>query len=300
MRAPLANASLGVVPIVWNNVDLPDLAATVPADHVLDEIARLGFAGCQYGRGFPEGAELRPLLASRGLRLAERYVELPSDADGPREAAIGAARLALQRFVDAGGEMLVVATGGSPLRDAYAGRAAAGPARLTADGMQRLAEALDALAAEAAGAGCALSFHPHTATWIESPDEAADLFARTGAKVGICLDVGHWIVGGGDPLAALATYGLRVTHLHLKDVDPAVLRLLRGGELAGFGAAIRERIFTEAGNGLLDVVGVLRALAARDYDGWIMIEQDSSWLAPAEASLVSRRVVEFALRELDR
>jgi hypothetical protein len=29
-----------------------------------------------------------------------------------------------------------------------------------------------------------------------------------------------------------------------------------------------------------------------------MVEQDSSWLAPAEASAVSKHVIEFALRDL--
>lgn len=299
MNDPLPRASLGLVPIVWNNVDLPDLAETVPAEHVLDEIARLGFGGCQFGRGFPEGAALRPLLESRGLRFAERYVDLPGDEDGPAEASVDAARAGLHRFVEAGGEMFVAAANGSPERDAYAGRTADGPAHLTDAGFRRWAAALDALAAEARELGCRLSFHPHTATWIETPQESARLFDATDAElVGVCLDVGHWICGGGDPVAALRTYGERVTHLHMKDVDPGVLQRLRGGEVGGFGAAIRERLFTEAGNGLLDVTGVLRELAARDYPGWIMVEQDSSWLEPAEASLASKRVVEFALREL--
>ena len=55
--------------------------------------------------------------------------------------------------------------------------------------------------------------------------------------IGICLDVGHYLVGGGDPVAALRDLGERVTHVHLKDVDPrcsgafarASRRLRRGG-----------------------------------------------------------------------
>lgn len=301
MREPLPHASLGLVPIVWNNVDLPDLAETVPAEHVLDEIARLGFEGPQFGRGFPEGAALRPLLESRGLRFAERYVDLPGDDGGPLPASVEAARVALRSFVEAGGEMFVAAANGSPERDAYAGRTGEGPARLSEDGMHRWAEALAELGAEARDLGCRLSFHPHTATWIETPDEAEQLFSLTDASlVGVCLDVGHWICGGGDPVAALRQYGARVTHLHMKDVDADVLRRMRSGEVPGFGAAIRERIFTEAGNGILDVSGVLRELVARDYAGWVMVEQDSSWLPPAEASAISKRVVEFALRELAR
>ena len=68
---------IGCVPIVWNNVDLPDLGPPVPHDVVLDELASIGFAGTQFGRGFPEGNELRAALAQRSLRLAEWYVSLP-------------------------------------------------------------------------------------------------------------------------------------------------------------------------------------------------------------------------------
>jgi sugar phosphate isomerase/epimerase len=70
------------------------------------------------------------------------------------------------------------------------------------------------------------------------------------------------------------------------------------GALAGFGVALRERIFTAPGNGVLDLEGVRRALERSGYAGWLMVEQDSSWLPPAEAAMVGRRVVEFARRSV--
>ena len=39
----IADAPLGCVPILWNNVDLVDLAPEVAGTTVMDEIARLGF-----------------------------------------------------------------------------------------------------------------------------------------------------------------------------------------------------------------------------------------------------------------
>jgi sugar phosphate isomerase/epimerase len=63
---------------------------------------------------------------------------------------------------------------------------------------------------------------------------------------------------------------------------------------------VRQRIFTELGNGALDVGLVLRELDAIGYSGWLMVEQDSSWLAPSEAAAVGKRVLDFALREMDR
>jgi inosose dehydratase len=86
--------------------------------------------------------------------------------------------------------------------------------------------------------------------------------------------------------------------VHLKDVDPDVLERLRARELDDFGAAIRDRIFTELGNGALDLDGVLAALEGIGFGGWMMVEQDSSWLPPSEAAAIGFRVLQYALRTL--
>ena len=89
-----------------------------------------------------------------------------------------------------------------------------------------------------------------------------------------------------------------MTHIHLKDVDPVVLDGLRSGAIGGFDAAIRARLFTELGAGVLDLDGVLAAAAGRDYDGWLMVEQDSGWGPPSESAAIGRRVLAAALRRL--
>jgi inosose dehydratase len=297
-RDGLNAASVGVVPIVWNNVDLADEATLVPAETVLDEIARLGYQGCQFGRGFPSGNALRSVLAERSLRLAEVYVALPSTASSRDARSL--ARDALKRLNEAAGDVLVVALDGDPARDAWSGRAASREApRLSADEWRSLANLLEDVGREALDRGHQLAFHPHTGTYIETPAEVEQLADATKPDlVGLCLDTGHYIAGGGSPVAALRTYGERVRHLHLKDVDAAVLRRLRSGELRGFGAAIRERIFTELGAGELDLDGVLAELAREGYRGWLMVEQDTTWLPPSEAAAIGRRVLAYATRRL--
>ena len=90
-----------------------------------------------------------------------------------------------------------------------------------------------------------------------------------------------------------------MTHVHLKDVDPEVLAGMRGGTVAGFAAGLRQRLFTELGAGVLDLDGILAVLAERRYDGWLMIEQDSSWPPPAESAAIGRRVLAAALRRTE-
>ena len=303
---PLAGASIGIVPINWNNADLPDLTPFVPSDVVLDEIARLGFEGTQTGVGYPAGEALRAELARRGLRLAEVYAALPCTVDGPAPDALEIGRAKLRELVAADGEVLIAALGLSPEREPHAGRAS-DPAtpRLTDEGWRRLALLVDTLARDARDAGRRLAYHQHAGTFVERPEEldrlVAELDALAGtapSPAGICLDVGHYTVGGGDPVAALRQFGARVTHVHLKDVDPVPLAALRDGSIGGFLDALRARIYTELGSGVVDVAGILSVLAAREYAGWIMVEQDTTWNPPSESAGMSRRVLDYAIRHV--
>ena len=297
---PLGGAPIGAVPILWNNVDVAELRLGTAATTILDDITRTGYDGCQLGLGFPEGDELRTALANRDLRLAEVYASIPGTVDGPTTGALDEVRERLRLLRAGGGEVLCIAFDGSPDRDRYAGRAA-DPAtpRLTDDGWARTIELLGTIAAETRSAGARIAFHPHAGTWIETPDEVERLAGSIdAASLPFCLDVGHYTVGGGDPVAALRRYGERVTHVHLKDVDPEVLAGLRDGTVGGFGAAIRLRLFTELGAGALDLDAILAVLAARRYAGWLMVEQDSGWPPPAESAAIGRRVLAAALRRL--
>ena len=300
-RGPLGGASIGTVPILWNNVDIAELRLGTSAETILDDIARTGYDGCQLGLGFPEGDELKDALAARELDLAEVYASIPGTVDGPSAAALDEVRERIRLLRAGDGEVLCIAFDGSPDRDPFAGRAA-DPAtpRLTDAGWARTIELLETAAAETRAAGARIAFHPHAGTYVETPEEVERLAgAIDAATLPFCLDVGHYLVGGGDPVAALRRFGERVEHVHLKDVDPEVLAGLRNGAVGGFGAAIRQRLFTELGAGALDLDGVLGVLAGRRYAGWLMVEQDSGWPPPAESAAIGRRVLGAAIRRLD-
>ena len=294
----LPGSSIGIVPILWNNVDLADLRLGTDALSILDEVARTGYEGVQLGIGFPEGAALGEALGGRQLRLAEVYCSIPATVDGPTTAAPAIARERLRLLHDGGGDVLVLALDLSAGREERAGRAnEPGTPVLTDGGWDTLIELVHDIGTETRAAGHRAAFHPHAGTFIETPAEVDRLAERLDPDlVGICLDVGHYLVGGGDPVRAIEALGERVTHVHLKDVDPVVLEGLRTGALGGFGDAIRARLFTELGAGLLDLDGVVAGLAARAYDGWLMIEQDSCWGPPSESAAIGRRVLATTLR----
>lgn len=296
----LPRASIGTAPILWRNVETAAGRAPSDALTVLGEIARVGYEGTQLGVDFPEGVALREALDAVGLRLAEVYAAIPTTVDGPH---VGALDLVLERLrlLDEGrGDVLCVAVDGSPDRDRWAGRAdSPDTPLLTESGWAALIDLLHRIADAAADRGHIVVFHPHAATFVETPDEVDRLMGSSDpARVGLCLDVGHHIVGGGDPGVSVAAYGDRVRHLHLKDVDPAVLGRVRDGQYEGLGSAVREGLFTELGAGVLDLDGVLRLLDERDYAGWLIVEQDWGWGPPSESAAIGRRVLGAALRRL--
>ena len=299
-RRAIPRAKIGIVHILWANDDLPELTPPIEPLQILDEISRLGFEGTQLAGSFPRGAALDAALAARDLRIAEVYACVECDEDGPVAGALEVGRAKLADLHAAHGDTLVAALPVGPARVPWGGRAE-GPdvPRMTDEGFRRLAVLLETLGREAADLGHPLAFHNHVGTYVETPAEVDKLFLMSDpAVVGSCLDVGHYLLGGGDPVAGLTRFGDRVRHVHLKDVDPTVKAAMATGEVDGFLAGLRNRVFCESGRGLLDVRGILETLYRMDYAGWVMVEQDTTWRPPSESAAMSRAVVDLILREL--
>jgi inosose dehydratase len=108
-------------------------------------------------------------------------------------------------------------------------------------------------------------------TYVETPDEI-DAFLDA-SDVGLTFDTGHLLLGGGDPLPAWRRWSSRIDHVHLKDVDLAVLDAVRArrGSMVDVWAS---RAFVPLGEGDLDVAGIVHAVQDDGYDGWVVIEQD--------------------------
>ena len=299
---PLAGATIGINQILWANDDLPELTPPIDPLAILDETARLGYRGGQLGTTFPRGDALLSALRSRGLRIAEVYATLPCTVDGPTSAARDDGRRKLAELHGAEGDVLVAALPLSADRVGHASRAAApGVPRMTDRGVAALAALLAELAEEARSLGHQLAFHNHVGTYIETADELDQLMVASDPDlVGLCLDVGHLQLAGGDPVAAIERHGPRVKHVHLKDVDPKVAGRMRSGAIEDFLGGLRERVFTELGSGELDLPAVLAALARIDYRGWLVVEQDTTWRPPSESAAIARAILDVAIRDLRR
>jgi inosose dehydratase len=281
---------LGFAPITWNNEDL-QLELGPPVDYatVLDEVAASGYLATELGDGFPrEPAVLRHALTERGLSLPSAWCGLGFFEATP-EADLEHTRRVCGLLAAVGASFVNLADLGTLERKALACRADSPEApQLSPAEWDQFAERVCRAADVAREHGLQATFHLHAGTWVETRDDLEELLSRAPAPlVKLCWDVGHAICGGVDPLAVVRDHPERIAYIHLKDVDGGVLDGVRRDGV-DFSDAVRRRIFTELGRGRLDVPGLLEALRDISYDGWLMVEQDSTWLAPIESARTSR------------
>ena len=165
-----------------------------------------------------------------------------------------------------------LADAGSEARSAYPGRAVNDRSLGWDDaGWDRFASSLRRIVDRCRERGYEPTFHPHTATYIEAPWEIDRLLECS--DVGVCLDTGHLLLGGGDPVIAIGAWGDRINHLHVKD---ARLDVIAGiiGDSAPVEEIWRRRAFCRLGEGDVPIDRVLDGLREIGYSGWLVVEQD--------------------------
>ena len=269
---------LAAAPVSWGVTEVASGAARQPWTQVMDEIAVAGYAATElgpYGYYPTDAATLRAALAQRGLTLASAFVPLPLSAPVHFADAAAEALVIGQLLADLGATAIVLSDAGDARRAASAGQLAPDAiVGIDATDWDRAAELIAALARQMRTLGLDTVFHHHAGTYVETPAELAALCSRVPAElVGICLDTGHYVYGGGHPREALAHYGARIRYLHLKDVAAESLARARAAG-QDFVTAVASGVFTALGSGCADIAGVVADVRASGYRGWAVVEQD--------------------------
>ncbi|MFB3819118.1 MAG: TIM barrel protein [Candidatus Methylomirabilales bacterium] len=282
---------VATAPMNWNNDDVPDLRPFLPIEQVLAEMVEAGYEGTEYGTGFPADPEaLRRLLGRYGLTLASNFCWVALH-DRERQAAEMARALEVARTLGAlDVSELILGMRGDERRLQLAGRVPAdGSAGLSAEAWRVLAHGVQRLASACTPLGVRLAVHPHAGSYVETRDELERLLALTEPEaLGLCLDTGHLVYGGADPIAVVAAHGARVRYVHLKDVNLRVLDSARRNGL-GFLGALKAYVFCGLGHGGVDLDRFMGALREAHYSGWLVIEEDTSPDPPLLAARRNRR-----------
>jgi inosose dehydratase len=262
---------------------------------VLDQVATAGYAGIDLGPvGYlGSGTRLGELLAERGLGLAGGYLELPyADHDALGQAlgeldALLATFDAVRPYLPGPPPRPTLADAGSPQRRSQPGRSTGQPSLgLDAGGWRRFAEGLARVVGHCRDRGYEPTFHPETGTYVEAPWEIEEVLDRS--DIGLCLETGHMMMGGGDPVAMLGDWGGRVNHVHLKDGVRTVMAGIVADGAPATDIWTREA-FCELGRGDLDVDAILDGLRGISFGGWLVVEQD---ILPRSAQRFARAAEE--------
>ncbi|HEV2223520.1 MAG TPA: TIM barrel protein [Candidatus Acidoferrales bacterium] len=265
-------------PVSWGVQDDPGPAWKQPYEQILKEIVSAGYTGTELGPYgfFPTDPEvLNKTLQRFGLTMLSSFVPVPITEPSRVQKVIEHVRRVGALLSALGAQLLVLADCQTPQRMEIAGRVPAdGSKSLTLAQWKHVGSVILQVEQSAAEFGLRVVFHPHVATFVETPMEVECLFdALAGTQVGLCLDTGHCVYGGGDPADEARKYRSALQYVHIKDIDARILGEVRRQKL-NFEQAIGAGVFSRIGNGCIDFNGFFRFLAESRYSGWAIVEQD--------------------------
>ena len=268
-------------PCSWGALEFELEGKSLGYKQVLDEMVETGYAGTELGDwGFMPSspAELNKVLSDKNLELLGAFVPVAMARRNAHEAGIKLALKTAGLMYDAGfTEAFIVLAdenGSVEERTKNAGRITPSMG-LSEEQWLTFAAGAETIAREVKDTfGMRTVFHHHCGGYVETPGEVEKLMELTDPELlGLCLDMGHYAFGGGDPVEALKTYYDRIWHVHFKDFDPKVGQLSEESSYDYF-KSVAEGVFCELGKGKVDFQSIVNTLLEKSYDGWIVVEQD--------------------------
>jgi inosose dehydratase len=263
---------LATAPVSWGiweqTIDRPDL---VPPRPLLATVTAMGYRALETGPpGYlaENGASAAELAAAFEVELVATFLPLRLDDEHAFREDLDELERTTDVLAASGGGIVLLADAERPERVAMTERRNG----WSQDQLDKAAERLERATDLCAERGLRAALHPHAASYIETPDETDAILVRT-SRLGLCIDTGHTVVAGGDPVEQARRHADRLAHVHLKDVDADVLGRLRRGEI-DMDEAWTEGIFCPFGKGVVPLRKFLARPEVRSLDGYAVLEQD--------------------------
>ena len=278
MTVTLERFLFASAPDSWGVLDYPGPSWEQSYEKMLDEMVEAGYTGSELGPYgfFPTDPKiLQPQLEKRRLKLLASFVPVKMTDPSVGASVIERIRKVGTLLATLKAPFLVMADDQSPERNAYSGRVYdPGCPKLTAAQWKHVGKIVADSEKVANEFGLDLVFHPHVATYVETPEEC-ELFydATSHTNVGLCLDTGHCVYGHGDSVTEAEKYKSKLRFVHIKDCNNSVLERARANKWT-FEEAIEHKVFTTIGEGNIDFLAFFRTLVKNGYSGWSVVEQD--------------------------
>ena len=254
-------------PISWGVCEVPGWGFQMEPDRVLKEMAELGLGATEFGPlGFlpVEPAGRAEVLAAHGMEAVGGFFPVvmhKADFD-PLPSVL----TELESYAASGAKTLVLSAD-----TGLEGYDTKRP-ELDQAGWNVFFVNLERIKEAAAARGVTAVLHPHVGTMVETKADVMQVL--NGSTIDFCLDTGHMIIGGTDPVEFAAKYADRVAHSHLKDVNLAVANRVQAGEITYY-QGILEGMYVPLGTGDVDVRSIVSNLISAGFDGWFVLEQDN-------------------------
>jgi inosose dehydratase len=280
---------VAAAPISWGVCEVPGWGRVLPPETVLGEMAALGVTATELG---PPGylpttaPDLVALLDGHGLGLVGGFFATTLHESGTAAEAAAVAEL----LARAGGTVLVLAAATG--LDGYDERPA-----LSDKEWATLVDNSALVAERAAALGVRTVLHPHVGTHVETYAEV-ERFVHDSDLL-LCIDTGHLLIGGTDPVDLVRRHPRRVGHVHLKDVREDLAERVRTGATT-YTQAVKDGIYVPLGAGDVDLAAMLKLLRDNDYDGWYVLEQDTALPDDTAADTLPRTHTKQSLDHLAR
>jgi inosose dehydratase len=265
-------------PDSWGVLDYPGPSWEQSYEKMMDEMLEAGYTGTELGPYgfFPTDPKvLQPELERRKLKLLASFVPVKMTDPSAGAAVIERIRKVGNLLATLKAPFLVMADDQSNERNAYSGCVYdPGCPTLSAEQWKHVGKIVADAEKVANEFGLDLVFHPHVATYVETPEECERFYDATShTNVGLCLDTGHCVYGHGDSVKEAEKYKDKLRFVHLKDCDNKVLEEARRNKWT-FEEAIEHKVFTVIGKGDIDFPAFFRTLLKNGYSGWSVVEQD--------------------------
>ena len=260
-------ARIAGAPITWGVDGSPGWGHLMDRERVLAEMKQVGLSATELGPDgyLPEDMdELRALLDRFGLALIGGFV--PAVLYRPESASENLAYVDRAAATLAGMGAPVMVLGPDSHHTGYDRQV-----ELTEAEWDTFLTSLDRAILIASGHGLKIALHPHWGMAVVRQDHIERVLDQS--RVDLCIDTGHLALAGADAVAIAKAAAGRVTHVHLKDLDESMARLVRSGNLA-FRQAVIDGLFLPLGDGSVDIGSFIDALETHGYEGWYVIEQD--------------------------
>lgn len=267
--------------------------AQIPWTRYLDEVAEAGYRYLEPGvLGYlpTSAAVARQTLADRGLAIpgGTLFADIAGGRDQDLLVALDNTAVWL---AEVGARYLVVLD--HFWRDPETG-AATRAARLSDGEWPAFADQLQRMAARARDAhGLRLVFHPHCDATVETEADIERLLVMTlPGEVDLCLDTGHHLYSGGDPVTFYARNSARTPYLHFKSMNADMLETVRREGLP-WAVAVARGVTDEPERGAVDFAALAAEISAAGFSGFAVVEQDMFPCDPAVPLPLAKRTIAY-------